>query len=125
MSPRGRIVLIEDNEQSRYLAAYLLRHHGYEVDAAKDGATGLVLLAERATDLLLLDIQLPDMSGFEVLRELKLDPRTADVPVVAVSAFAMTGDRERALAAGCDGYIEKPIDPEKFVTQIQSLLRSP
>jgi two-component system, cell cycle response regulator DivK len=123
MTTPRKIVLIEDNEQSRYLATYLLQHHGYEVHAAKDGVSGLALIAEQEADLVLLDIQLPDISGFEIARAVKLDPRTARLPVVAVSAFAMSGDRDRALAAGCDAYIQKPIDPDRFIEQIQPFLQ--
>ena len=119
MKPKGRILIIEDNEQNRYLASYLLRHHGYEVVAAVGGKEGIDLLKTTTADLILLDIQLPDMDGYEIARVVRQNPATAHIPMVAVSSFAMPGDRERALGSGCDGYIEKPIDPARFVAQLQ------
>jgi CheY-like chemotaxis protein len=123
MPRKAKVLLIEDNAQNRYLATYLLEHHGFEVVAAVSGRSGLELLQTTKPDLVLLDIQLPDMDGYAVARELKRDQRNAGVPVIAVSSFAMAGDRERAFDAGCDGYIEKPIDPDRFIAQLQPFLR--
>lgn len=119
-----RILLIEDNEQNRYLVTYLLRARGWEIVHAGDGAAGLALAAQSDPALVLLDIQLPGMDGYEVARALRAIPRFAGTPVVAVTSYAMAGDRERCLAAGCDGYIEKPIDPRVFATQVEAFLET-
>lgn len=119
------ILLIEDNEQNRYLATFLLEHHGYTVLAAIDGVSGLQLAESTVPDLILLDIQLPQMDGYEVARGLREMKATLDVPIVAVTSHAMSGDREKAFAAGCNGYIEKPINPDTFVAEIQRFLPSP
>ncbi len=112
------ILLIEDNEANRYLVTFLLERHGYVVAAASDGAAGIALAAQIRPALILLDIQLPRMDGYEVARVLRQRPELARTPIVAITSYAMAGDRERILAAGCDGYIEKPIDPDTFVRDI-------
>ncbi|MEX2583726.1 MAG: response regulator [Gemmatimonadota bacterium] len=116
------ILLIEDNVQNRYLTTYLLERSGYTVAAAEDGPSGIALAAAAAPDLILLDINVPVMDGYAVARKLRQLPETRRVPIVAVTSYAMAGDREKALAAGCDGYIEKPIDPETFVSEIEQML---
>ncbi len=116
---RPKILLIEDNDQNRYLATFLLEKHGYEVVPAVDGLTGIELAAKVRPLLILLDIQLPRMDGYAVARELRRNPALNGIPIVAVTSYAMMGDREKALAAGCDGYLEKPIDPETFVANIE------
>ena len=117
------ILLIEDNEQNRYLATFLLEKSGYTVTHAPDGPTGLACAAREKFDLVLLDIQLPGMDGHAVARALRADPAQAGVPIVAVTSYTMAGDREKILAAGCEGYLEKPINPETFVTDISRWLR--
>lgn len=119
---KGNILLIEDNEQNRYLVTFLLEQSGYAVVSAATGPLGIKLAGEVAPDLILLDIQLPGMDGYAVARNLKADPRLRTIPVVAVTSYAMLGDREQAMAAGCDGYLEKPIDPERFVADIERFL---
>ncbi|MBI4879068.1 MAG: response regulator [Planctomycetes bacterium] len=119
---KRRILLIEDNENNRYLVTFLLEQHGYEVVHAPDGPQGLHLANQARPDLILLDIQLPGMDGYAVVRALKSDPATRSIPVVAVTSYAMCGDRERTIAAGCCGYIEKPIDPDTFVPAVERLL---
>lgn len=118
-----RILHIEDNENNRYLVAFLLQASGWEVVHAPDGPAGLALAATADPALILLDIQLPGMDGHAVARALKADPALARIPIVAVTSYAMAPDRAAALAAGCDGYIEKPIDPETFVDTVQRHLR--
>jgi two-component system, cell cycle response regulator DivK len=113
------ILLIEDNDQNRYMATFLLEKHGYEVVPAVDGPTGIELAAKVRPLLILLDIQLPRMDGYAVACELRRNPALNGIPIVAVTSYAMMGDREKALAAGCDGYLEKPIDPETFVADIE------
>ena len=121
---RSRILLIEDNEQNRYMLTFLLEKHGHEVIPAESGPLGLELAAKALPDLILLDIQLPGMDGYSVARALKRDQRLKSIPIVAVTSYAMVGDREKVLAAGAEGYIEKPINPETFVTEVQRFLQT-
>jgi len=116
------ILLIEDNEQNRYLATFLLESRGYSVVAAEDGRRAIELATDLRPDLILLDIQLPAMDGYAVARELRRRESTRCAPIVAVTSYAMVGDREKALAAGCDGYLEKPIDPTTFATDVERFL---
>ncbi len=115
------VLLIEDNAQNRYLATFLLERHGYTVEAAVDGIQGIAAAKARVPDVILLDIQLPHMDGYAVARSLRTEPALARVPIVAVTSYAMVGDREASLAAGCTGYIEKPINPETFIAEIEQL----
>ena len=112
------ILLIEDNEQNRYLATFLLEQHGHKVVPAPDGPRGIELAQSVQPDIILLDIQLPVMDGYGVARALRAIHSLREVPIIAVTSYAMVGDREKALAAGCNSYIEKPINPETFVDQI-------
>ena len=114
-----RILMIEDNPQNRYLEGFLLEASGWELDHAEDGPSGLELARTVDPVLILLDIQLPGMDGYAVAQALRAEPGSAGVPIVAVTSYAMAGDRERCLAAGCDGYIEKPIDPQTFVALVE------
>ena len=116
------ILIIEDNAQNLYLAAFLLDAAGFRVAAARSGPEGIAEAARLRPDLIVLDIQLPGMDGYAVARALRADPALAQVPIVAVTSYAMAGDRERALDAGCNGYLEKPIDPDTFVMSIASHL---
>jgi CheY-like chemotaxis protein len=120
---KAKILLIEDNPQNRYLTSFLLQRHGFEVVQAETGAEGLELAARVLPDLILLDIQLPGMDGHTVARLLKADSKLSRIPIVAVTSYAMVGDREKCLEAGAEGYIEKPIDPDTFVTEIERFLR--
>lgn len=119
---KRNILLIEDNEQNRYLATFLLEQRGYSITSAPDGPSGVALARADAPHLILLDIQLPLMDGYEVARELRGIQSLQGIPIIAVTSYAMPGDRERCIAAGCDGYIEKPINPETFVTEIERFL---
>ncbi len=122
---KKRILYIEDNEQNLYLITFILQRHGYVVTAARDGQQGIDLAAAERPDLILLDIQLPLMDGYEVARALRRNPDLADIPIVAVTSYAMAGDREKALEAGCNGYIEKPINPDTFMGQVQTFIAGP
>ncbi len=117
------VLLIEDNEQNRYLTTYLLERHGWTVVAVEDGARGIEEAGTLLPDLILLDIQLPGMDGYAVARQLRVMDSLAGTPIIAVTSYAMAGDRERALAAGCVGYLEKPINPDTFVTEIETFCR--
>jgi two-component system, cell cycle response regulator DivK len=121
---KGTILLIEDNEQNRYLATFLLEKHNYTVIPAADGPLGIELAGKILPQLILLDIQLPTMDGYAVARELRNNPTLINTPIVAVTSYAMAGDKEKAIAAGCSGYIEKPIDPETFVAEIDRYLEN-
>jgi two-component system cell cycle response regulator DivK len=116
------ILLIEDNEQNRYLLTFLLEQSGYSVRSVADGARGIEAARASVPALILLDIQLPTMDGYAVARALRQYDALRRVPIVAVTSYAMPGDREKALAAGCTGYIEKPINPETFVAEMELAL---
>jgi len=116
------ILVIEDNEQNLYLVTFLLEQSGYKIVAARSGPEGIGLAGQIQPTAILLDIQLPLMDGYTVARELKRNPALHDVPIIAVTSYAMVGDKERALEAGCVGYIEKPINPATFVTEIERFL---
>ena len=116
---KRKILVIEDNEQNLYLVRFILERSNYEVFEAQDGKTGIEMAAALKPDLILLDIQLPVMDGYAVARNLRQNPDIVDTPIVAVTSYAMQGDRDKAMEAGCNGYIEKPIDPNTFVTQIE------
>ena len=114
-----RILVIEDNETNMYLIGFILRKNGYEVIEAKSGEEGIKLAIKERPDLIIMDIQLPGIDGLEtakMIRELKADGK---VPIIALTSYAMTGDRERALEAGCNGYIEKPINPDTILGEIE------
>lgn len=115
---KPRVLVIEDNENNIYLCTYILEKSGYDVYQARDGREGIEQARLIVPELILLDIQLPVMDGYEVARELRKIPSLTALPIVAVTSYAMVGDREDALAAGCTGYIEKPINPETFANEI-------
>jgi two-component system, cell cycle response regulator DivK len=118
------ILLIEDNEQNLYLTTFLLEQNGFKVVSARSGPEGIALASRVRPDLVILDIQLPQMDGYTVARELRKNAALKDMPIVAVTSYAMVGDRERALEAGCSGYIEKPIDPDTFKGEIEKHLKA-
>ena len=118
----AKILIIEDNEQNLYLETFILQKNGHEVIQARHGDQGITLAAETEPDLILLDIQLPGMDGYTVAEDLRKNPKIAATPIIAVTSYAMTGDRERVLAAGCTGYIEKPINPDTFHMEIAQFL---
>jgi CheY-like chemotaxis protein len=117
-----RILVVEDNEDNIRLIDYLLKAHGYAPLLARDGGEGVRVAIENRPDLVLLDIRMPGMDGYEVAAALKAEPGLAGIRVVAVTASAMVGDREQIAAAGFDGYIDKPIDPETFIEQVERWL---
>lgn len=119
---KQKILVIEDNEQNLYLLVFILEKAGYEVIQARSGPEGIALAELKTPELILLDIQLPGMNGYTIASELKKMVKIAEVPIVAVTSYAMVGDRERALSAGCIGYIEKPINPDTFLDEIRQFL---
>jgi two-component system cell cycle response regulator DivK len=114
-----RVLIVEDNEKNMKLVRDVLRAVGYSPLEASSGEQGLTLAAENAPALVLMDIQLPDLDGSEALRRLRADERTAGIPVLALTAQAMQGDRERFLAAGFDGYLSKPVDVDELIAAVQ------
>ena len=117
-------LVVEDNADNQSLMSYLLHAYGHETVEARTGEEALELAAGCHPDLVVCDLALPGIDGFEVLAQLKAREGLAQVPVIAVTAFAMVGDRERALRAGFDGYISKPIVPESFVDQLELFLQA-
>lgn len=118
-----RILLIEDNPQNRYMATFLLEQRGHQVLQAETGRRGLELAIEARPDLILLDIQLPQVDGYAIARAIKADPRITSIPIVVVTSYTMAGDREKCFAAGASGYLEKPINPETFVNEVERFLQ--
>lgn len=114
----AKILIIEDNEQNLYLESFILQKNGHEIVQARNGETGIALASQIVPDLILLDIQLPGMDGYAVAQELRKDQTITHIPIIAVTSYAMTGDRERILEAGCSGYIEKPINPDTFHLEV-------
>lgn len=118
-----RILYIEDNPENRLLMRRVLMAEGYIVEEASDGTSGLQKASESPPDLILMDINLPEIDGYEVTARLKQLPNMNGVPIIAVTANVMRGDREKTLAAGCDGYIQKPIDIDLLPSQIESFFK--
>lgn len=116
------ILLVEDNETNMKLSMFLLESADHTVLTATNAETGLKLARERHPDLILMDIQLPGMDGLQATMQLKADDATCDVPVIALTALAMKGDEERIRAAGCDGYIAKPVDYKQFLATVKTHL---
>lgn len=119
-----RILLVEDNEMNRDMLSRRLSRKGYEVSIAIDGQQGLSMALRGEYDLVLLDMSLPELDGWEVVRRIRSDPRGRTLPVIALTAHAMAGDREKALQAGCDEYDSKPVDFPRLVARIEALLAS-
>ncbi|OGO70628.1 MAG: two-component system response regulator [Chloroflexi bacterium RBG_19FT_COMBO_62_14] len=118
------VLYVEDDPESRLLIRRVLQAEGYAVIEAKDAADGLASATEQRPDLILIDINLPEVDGLTLARQIKSVPDLASTPVVALTANVMRGDRERSLGAGCDGYIQKPIDVDLLPRQISQYLRS-
>src|SRR5438445_7562963 len=119
-----KILLVEDNEMNRDMLSRRLIRSGYEIVLAVDGEQGVALAASGRPDLVLMDMSLPVLDGWEATRRLKADPATREIPVIALTAHAMAGDRERALDAGCDDYDTKPIEFPSLLAKIEALLRA-
>jgi two-component system cell cycle response regulator DivK len=119
----ARILLVEDNEMNRDMLARRLARRGHEVVLAADGRMGIWLSLSSMPDLVLLDLSLPEVDGWEVARRLKADPATQQIPVIALTAHALKGDRERALQSGCDDYDTKPVDFPRLTSKIDALVQ--
>ena len=117
-----KILYVEDNDDNIYMLTRRLGRKGFEVIVATDGATGVEMAQKEAPSLVLMDLNLPVMDGWEATRRLKAAPETESIPVIALSAFAMASDREKALEAGCDDYVSKPIDFKSLFSKIETIL---
>lgn len=117
-----RILVVEDNETNMYLIGFILKKNGHEVIEARTGEEGVELALKERMDLIIMDIQLPGIDGLETTRRIRKSETDKKVPIVALTSFAMTGDREKSLAAGCTGYLEKPINPDTFMGEIEKYL---
>ncbi|HSI72001.1 MAG TPA: response regulator [Fimbriimonas sp.] len=117
-----KILLVEDNEMNRDMLSRRLMRRGYVVVIALEGETGLALAASESPDLILMDMSLPVLDGWEATRQLKADPATCDIPVIALTAHAMSSDRDKAMEAGCDDYDTKPVELPRLLEKIENLL---
>ncbi len=117
-----RVLVVEDNEDNMCLVRFILEETGYEVIEARDGAVGVELAIKEKPDLILMDIQLPDIDGLETTKRIRASEADGEIPIIALTSYAMPGDREKALAAGCNSYITKPIDLEAFIAEIEKYL---
>jgi two-component system cell cycle response regulator DivK len=117
-----RILVVEDNEANMYLIRFILSSTGYEVLEARSGEEGVERAVKEKLDLILMDIQLPGIDGLEATKRIRASEAVGEIPIIALTSYAMVGDRKKALAAGCTGYIEKPINPETFMAVIEQYL---
>ena len=118
----AKILLVEDNEMNRDMLSRRLQRRGYEVVVAEDGVKGMVLALAEAPDLILMDMSLPVLDGWEVTRRLKANPNTRHIPIIAQTAHAMNGDRQKCIDAGCDDYTPKPVELPQLLAKIETLL---
>ncbi|MGC4073279.1 MAG: response regulator [Nibricoccus sp.] len=118
------VLLIEDNDANRYLARFILEKNGFEVVQASNGAEGVRLALERPPHLVLMDIEMPEMDGYEAAGRLRANPATAQVPIMAFTSYAHPSDRERALTQGFSDYLEKPFEVDEFIRRVTRLLPS-
>jgi len=117
-----KVLVVEDNESNRYMMKYILEAHGYQVIEAVNGVEGVNLAAAEKPDLILMDIQLPELDGYDATIQIKANDKINNIPIIAITSYAMVGDREKTLKAGCNGYIEKSINPETFLAEIKQYL---
>ena len=123
MAARGKTVLIvEDNEDNRIVYSTILRHHGFRVCEALDGEEGIEKARRELPDIILMDISIPVIDGWQVTETLKRETATKGIPIIALTAHAMPGDRQRAMAVGCDGYLAKPCEPRAVLAEVNRLL---
>jgi len=117
-----KVLIIEDNELNMYMLTYLLESENYKIIQAFNGTTGITAAINNKPDIILLDIQLPEMDGYTVAVKLKENEELKNIPIIAVTSYAMPGDKEKAIESGAIGYIEKPINPDTFISQMESFL---
>jgi len=119
---RKKILVVDDDKKNRYLVSYLLEKEGFEVVMATNGLEGIEAARKQQMDLIIMDIKMPKMDGYETTRRIRRLKNYKSIPIIALTSYAMAGDRKKALKAGCTGYIEKPINPETFVSEIKKFL---
>ena len=119
---RTKILVVDDNERNRYLVSFILDKNGFEVVTANDGVDGVETAREQRVNLIIMDIKMPRMDGYEATMRIKKLEGYQSVPIIALTSYAMAGDKKKAVAAGCDGYIAKPINPETFMDEIRKFL---
>lgn len=119
----ARVLIIEDTMENMYLTTFLLSHAGHEIIPATTGEEGVKKALSEDPDIILMDILLPGIDGYEATRRIKEAEKTNPIPIVALTSYAMEGDRQKAMSLGCAGYIEKPIDPDTFVRKIEEFLK--
>jgi CheY-like chemotaxis protein len=120
----ARVLLVEDNPANLALMQYLLQAAGYTTLTATDGRQGIAVAQHESPDVILMDLQMPILNGYDAARQVKEIPALRGVPIIAVTAYAMVGDRDKILARGFDGYIAKPITPERFVSEVETFIAS-
>jgi CheY-like chemotaxis protein len=120
----AKVLIIEDNEQNMYMLTYLLKQSNYRIIQAYNGKDGLQLAHEHHPEIILLDVQLPDMDGYEICNKLSHNGLPKSTVIITVTSYAMGGDREKSIAAGADGYLEKPINPDTFVAQMEHIINN-
>ena len=117
-----RVLMVEDTEDNRQIVRDLMESVGYDLIEAGDGAEGVAMAAEHRPDLILIDIQLPVMDGYEASRQIKANPELRHIPIIAVTSYALSGDEEKTRAAGCDGYVAKPFSPRQLLAKMNEFL---
>jgi two-component system cell cycle response regulator DivK len=117
-----RILMVEDTEDNRQIVRDLIASVGYDLIEAEDGAAGIAMASEHRPDLILMDIQLPVLDGYEATRRIKADPALSHIPVIAVTSYALSGDEAKTRAAGCDGYVAKPFSPRQLLQKVREYL---
>ena len=122
MSTMKKILVVEDTEDNRQILRDLLGMAGYDMIEAHDGAEGVAKAAEHRPDLILMDIQMPVMDGYEATRRIKANPELTAIPIIAVTSYALSGDEQKARAAGCDAYIAKPYSPRQMLAKVREIL---
>ena len=119
-----KILVVEDNKINMYLSCRILKSSGYEVIEARSGEEGVELAIKEKPDLIIMDIQLPGIDGLETTKRIRKSEANGEIPIIALTSYAMAGDRKKALKVGCTGYIEKPINPETFISEIKKFLEA-
>ncbi len=117
-----RVLVVDDNEANIHLVRFILKKNGVEVIEARNGTEGVELAVQKKPDLILMDVQLPDFDGLEATKRIRASEADGNIPIIALTSYAMAGDEEKALAAGCTGYISKPIDVKAFIIEIEKYL---
>ena len=125
MEPTKTILIVEDNEDNLVVYRTILEHVGYEVIEARDGEEGISRANEEHPDLILMDISIPKIDGWEATRRLKSEEATREIPIIALTAHALEEDREKALRVGCDGYLAKPVEPRRVVQEVERFVGPP